>query len=385
MSNTITAYVPTIIARTLRILRERLAMLPRVTTDYDMQFAEIGNTLQIPVTATLTAGDVTPANTAPALTDIAPTNVSLTLNKFKRAPFSLSESDLNQMNMNTDFVPAHLQEGCRAIAKQVADDLWLQYKNIPYYVGTAGTNPFATSLATLALAAKSMDDTLADDVRTMVIDNAAKEKALELGNLIQAYQRGGSGTLNDGQLGNLLGFDMQRDSRVPTHTAGTITTGLVSKSATNIAVGALTCTATTAASTGACALVVGDIIVFAGDSQTYVLTSAATQASASTDVTLNFYPGKKVADTGGSAITVKGNQTVNLGFDRGAFALGMRAPRNPERALNTVIPFADNGPGGTGMVFGLSMVPNYWAETLEIVALYGTTTLRPERAVRMAG
>jgi hypothetical protein len=385
MSNTLTAYVPTIISRTLKILRERLVLLKSVTTDYDAEMASIGQTIQIPVTAALSVASITPAATPPALTSIAPSSVSITLNKFEAAPMSLTASDLNQMMNNSDFVPAHLEEGARNVAKSIEDTLFLQYKNIPYYVGTAGTNPFATSLATLALAAKSLDDTLASDQRTMIISNAAKEKALELGNLIQSYQRGGNDTLNKGQLGELLGFDMQRGSQVPTHTAGTITTGLAVKTSTVHAVGVSSIVATTAASTGACALKAGDIILISGDTQTYTLTADATQATAATDVTLSIYPPLKVATAGGEAITVKASHVVNLGFDRGAFALAMRQPRNPEKAQNVVIPFSDSGEGGTGMQFFLSMVPGYWAETLEVGALYGCATLRPERAVRMAG
>ena len=388
MANTITAYVPTIIAKTIPILRERLPFVTRITTDFDSEMAAIGASLQIPVTAQLTAADITPGSVAPALTDIAPTSVTLSLNKFKRAPFSVSQSDFNSMMKNSDFVPAELEEGARSIAKQIEDDLFLNYKNIPYYVGTAGTNPFASSLATISDAAKSMNDTLASDARTMLLSNTSVQNANKLGNLIQAFQRGGADTLNTGVIGNLQGFDCQRASRVPTHTSGTITTGLIAKASTVVAVGALSAVCTTAASTGACALVVGDIILFAGDTQTYVVTAAATQASAATDVTVSFYPGKKVALAGSEAVTVKASHEVNLGFDRGAFALGMRAPRVPMdsgRYLNTIVPFSDSGPGGTGMQFALSFVPNYWAETLEIVALYGSTTLRPERAVIMAG
>ena len=392
MANTITAYVPTIIARTIPILRETLAFITRVTTDFDTEFASIGNSLQIPVTAQLSASDITPSNTAPAMTDIAPTSVSLTLNKFKRAPFSVAETDLNQMMRNTDFIPAHLEEGARAIARQIEDDLFLQAKNIPYFVGTPGTSPFSSNLSTIAAAAKSMNDTLASDKRTMLLSNTAVYNANQLGNLTQSFQRGGAEYLNTTQLGLLQGFDCQRASRVPTFTAGTITTGLIAKASTSQPVGTTAIVCTTAASTGACALVPGDIIVFSGDGpssgvnqSTYVVTAAATQASAATDVTVNIYPPKKVALVGSETITVKATNEVNLGFDRGAFALGMRAPRNPERALNVSVPFADNGPGGTGMTFALNFVPNYWAETLEIVALYGVTTLRPERAVRMAG
>src|SRR5690606_27985853 len=111
---------------------------------------------------------------------------------------------------------------------------------------------------------------------------------------------------------------------VPTHTAGTITTGLATKAATVQALGDKTIVCTTAAATGACALKKGDIITFAGDTQTYVLTDDATQSSAASDVTLNIEPGLKKALAGGEAVTVKASHVVNLGFHRDAFALAMR-------------------------------------------------------------
>jgi P22 coat protein - gene protein 5 len=377
MANTITAYAPTIIAKTISVLRDRLALVHKVTTDYDSEMLPIGATLQIPVTAAQTAADITPAATAPALISQTPTSVSLTLNKFKRSPMSVTTSDLNSMMRNSDFVPAGIQEGCKSIANQITDDLFLQYKNVPYYVGTAGTNPFASSLATLSLAAQSMDVTLADDVRSMIISNAAKEKALELGNLIQAFQRGQGETLNTGKLGELLGFDMQRDSRVPTHTAGTSSGTLINSS--GVAVG----DTSVAIDTGTGTLVVGDVFTVAGDTQTYVVTTAVADVSSAT---MYFYPAAKVAWANNAAVTVKATHVVNLGLDRGAFALGMRQPRATDHMLNEVIPFRDDqGPQATGMEFALSYVPGYWSETIEVCAFYGSCTLRPERAVRMAG
>jgi hypothetical protein len=90
---------------------------------------------------------------------------------------------------------------------------------------------------------------------------------------------------------------------------GTITTGLVSKAATVVAVGVSSLTATTAAGTGACALKTGDFITFAGDTQVYTLTANATQAAAASDVTLSFTPGLKVAHVGGEAVSVQATNT----------------------------------------------------------------------------
>lgn len=377
MANNISAYVPVIIEKTIPILREHLTFFRHVTTDYDPGFASVGNSLQIPVTATIDTSDVTPSNVAPALTSLTPTSVTLTLDNLKRAPFSATVTDLDKMMLNSDFIPSEIQEAARSLAKNINTTAFAQYKNIPYYVGTAGTNPFASNLNTLASAKLSLDNTLAEeDNRVMVLSNNAVYGANTLGNLIQAYQRGSDATLNTGNPGNLFGFNIVRDSTVPTHTAGTASGVLIN--------GAVTAGATTAAiDTGTGTLVVGDIFTVAGDTNTYVVTAAVADVSSAT---MSFYPAAQTNWANNAAVTVKAAHVCNIGMTRGAFALGMRAPRCPELAINTVIPFVDDqGPEATGMTFALSFVPGYWAQTMELVALYGACTLRPEKAVIMAG
>lgn len=387
MANTLTAYIPTIIARTIPILRETLRIQRYVTTNYDSEMEAVGASLQIPVTAQLTTTPITPSSTAPALTSLSPSSVTLTLNNFQSAKMSVTSSDLNTMMRNTDFVPAHLQEGARSLARSIIDTVWQNTANVPYFTGTPATNPFATSLSTLANARLSLNNTLADtEGRVMLISNTADQGANSLGNLIQAYQRGSAETLNTGELGELEGFMMVRDSRVPTHTAGT-GSGYVTNGATAVGATAVVL------KTGTGTVLVGDIVTFTGDTQTYVVTTGVAAAG-----TINVYPPIQVASSDSTAMTIKATFVANLGMDRGAFALAMRQPRvagnadgmnfmsMPQGQINVVIPFRDDqGPEATGMEFFLSMVPGYWAETLEVGALWGTTTLRPERAVIMAG
>ena len=261
MANSLAAYIPTIIARTIPILRETLQIQNYVTTSYDTEFATVGASLQIPVTAQLVTKPITPSSTAPALTSISPTNVTLTLNNFQSADMSVTSSDLNVMMLNSDFVPTHLQEGARSLARTIVDTIWQNYNNVPYFVGAGGTNPFATSLSTIANAALSLNNTLADvSGRVMLLNNGAWQGAGSLGNLIQAFQRGSAETLDTGELGMLEGFRCIRDSRVPTHTAGTgtsyVTNGATAVGATNVVL-----------KTGTGTVLVGDIVTFSGDTR----------------------------------------------------------------------------------------------------------------------
>jgi hypothetical protein len=185
-------------------------------------------------------------------------------------------------------------------------------------------------------------------------------------------------------IGRKLGFDWMMDQQVPTHVSGTITTGLAAKAATAQPAGSTTITATTAASTGACALVIGDIITFAGDSQTYTVVAAATQASASSDVQISILPGKVVPLTGGEAITVKATHVVNLAFHRDAFGFASRPMGNTSLTNNKDESFQVADP-----VSGLSMRLTYREEfhqtRLAFDVLWGVGVVRPELAVRIAG
>lgn len=176
------------------------------------------------------------------------------------------------------------------------------------------------------------------------------------------------------------------DQNVPTHTAGSITTGLICKAATAVAVGVTSLVATTAASTGACALVVGDIITFAGDAQTYVITEAATQASAATDVTIKFLPALKVAKTGSEAITVKASHVVNMAFHRDAIAFANRPLQQNASMINQLgsISMSDVDPV-SGLTLRLEVTREHKRIRFSYDILYGGVLVRPELACRLAG
>ena len=146
--------------------------------------------------------------------------------------------------------------------------------------------------------------------------------------------------------------------------------------------GAKTATATTAATTGACALKNGDIVTFAGDTQTYALTADATQAAAASDVTLAFYPGKVVAATGSEAITVKASHVVNLAFHRDAIAFATR----PLVEINhpAVISVSQVDPV-SGLALRLEISRQHKQTRYSFDILYGSAVVRPELGVRIAG
>lgn len=387
MSNSLTNIQPKILARGLMTLRE-LAIMPRiVNSDLSAQAAEKGASIDVPIPSAVTATDVTPAATPPALVDTTPSKVVVNLSNWKEARFHLSDQDLGNIDANAHFLPMQTQEAVRALANAINLSVLQEYKGVYGFAGTAGTTPFATTAAAAVEARQILNEQLAPrSDRRGILNGDAESNALLLGPFADASQTGENMVKIDGVLGRKYGVDWYADDQILTHTAGTITTGLIAKASTAQAAGLETIVGHTAASTGACALVVGDIIEIAGQSGTYTLTAVATQASANSDVNLAISPPLRVALAGSEAITVKASHVVNMVFHRDAFALAMRPlasarPSGGEGLAN--ITTLTDPQTGISMRLELSRQHKAWVWSFDV--LWGVKLVRAALATRLAG
>jgi len=390
-ANAINPIIPKLLGRAMLILRERCTMVGLVNSDFNEEAKEFGKTVDVPVDdEDTTADDVTPAVTAPTPTAANPKTVPLTLDKWKHKDFFLGDDDMTRIDKDRHFVPMQMANRVRALANQINQDIFATYKEVYGYVGDAGTTPFGASGSLAGVnGAIGPREQLAKqrcplDDRAIVLNFAAEAKALALPEMADVERVGERGAKIKGLIGERYGFMFAADDHVPTHTAGTITTGLIAKAATAQALGLKAIVCTTAASTGACALVVGDIITFAGHAQTYVVTAAATQASAASDVTVNVEPGLQKALVGSEAVTVKATHVVNLAFNRGAIAFANRplVSNKVERANRQMATMQDPL---TGLILRLELMGQYKQTVWDLDILYGVKLVRPQLIVRVAG
>jgi hypothetical protein len=275
-------------------------------------------------------------------------------------------------------------EAVKAIANNVNSFLLNLGRKFYGYVGTAGTTPFASDTSAATDIRKVLNKQLAPKGdRRLVLDVDAEANALALPAFQYVNQGGNDKVMVEGDLGRRFGFDVVSDEEVASHTSGTITTGLAAKAATAQAAGLTSIVCTTAASTGACALKEGDIVTFAGDSQTYVLTADATQAAAATDVTLPIYPPKQVALTGGEAVTVKASHVMNLAFHRDAIAFATRPLIDSAEGLGNLIQSAIDPQ--SGLTLRLEVSREHKRTRFSYDILYGANVVRRELGARLAG
>ena len=379
MANTITNILPKILARGLLALREQAVMPRLVNLDYSNESAQKGDTIDVPIPSSLTVSDTVPSNVLEAPADSAPTKVQISLNNWKKVNFHLTDKQLVDIDKNEHFIPMQMSEAVRALSNQINLTVLQEFKGVYGFVGTAGTTPFGSNVTDATNARKVLNQQLCPrDNRRMVLDFDAEANALALAEFQRVNESGDIGVKREGEIGRKFGFDIFTDDQIVTHTAGGSGTPLVN--------GALAVGDTSVAidgMSGTSGFVVGDVVTFAGHTQTYAITVAPTASSGAQTVTV--IPAIKEIVADNASVTKKASHTVNLAFHRDAFALAMR-PLTSETAGdaygNNIVSMTDPV---TGLSMRLEVYRQYKQVVYELDALWGVKLIRPEYAVRIAG
>lgn len=382
MANVLTDIMPKILARGLMVLREQAVMPRLVNSDYSTEAAEKGDTIDVPISTSVAVTDVTPANVPPADVDTTPTKVQILLNKWKEANFHLTDKEMTEIDRSAHFLPLQTGEAVRALANQVNADIHAEYLGVYGYTGTAGTTPFATTADAINARKLLHQQRAFRDNRRGVLDFDAEASALALAAFADAEKTGENGVKIEGEIGRKYGIQWVSDDNVATHTAGTGFTGTVTVTGAN-AIGAKTINLTTAAAS-AVALLVGDIITIAGDTQTYVITADAT-IGASTTGNILIEPGLAVATAGTEVPTAIATHVVNLAFHRDAFAFATRPLQQSTSDMSLGNMMMSMQDPQTGIVLRLEVSRQHKQVKWSFDMLYGTKLVRPQLATRIAG
>jgi len=382
ISNTLTAILPKILARGLLHLRSRVLMTRLVNLDYSMEAKKKGETIDVPVAASITSGAVAPAAYPAAPTNLTTATVQISLDNWQKASFGLTDKELGQINAQDDFITLEMTAAFEALAVDINDSIFAEYVGVYGYTGTADTTPFGAGVevTSATLARKILNQQKCPrDNRRGVLDFDAEANALALAQFSDAEKVGGSDVKISGEIGRKFGVDWNADDGVPTHTAGTAS-GATTSSA-GYAVGVTTMTL---GSNGTGALVEGDVFTIAGDDQTYVISTGDDDVS--NGGTIVFAPALKVEiTTAETAITVKADHVSNLVFHRDAFALAMRAPDDALKEVFTPDNSYTMQDPVSGLVMRLEVIRMYKQTMWELDVLWGAKLIRAEYATRIAG
>lgn len=383
ISNSIAAIIPTIFAQGLSALRNRCVLPSLINNSYSTNAMEKGQTISIPIPSAITTNAVVPGPYAPDSGSIAPTAAQITLSNWQEAAFTLNEQELGYIV--NGYTSRQITAAISALADYVNQTIFNCYNGVNNVVGTAGTIPFSDGTVGNAV---DLKETLtlwktpyAD--RRLVLDTTTMGNALKLQAFAYMLNSNDPSVMREGDIGRKFGFDWYEDQQVPRHISGTITTGLTANSTAGVA-GAYTFNATTAAASGACALLVGDVIKIAGHTRSYALTANATQASSSSVVSLIVNAPLQYALVGTEAITVVASHTVNLGFHADAFGFASR----------TMAPVAGAEPNPfqmdvadpvSGLTLRLQVREEFHRIRWAFDLLWGVSLVRPDLSCRLLG
>jgi hypothetical protein len=381
--------------------------MPRlVNGDYSADAAKKGATIDVPVPVAVSTQDVAPARIPVTPGNQAPGLVQVQLNNWKQnEPIHLTDKELAEIDMNEHFLPMQMQEAIKALASDVNQSIFAKYKGasrgVYGWVGTAGTTPFGDSvgISSATGARKVLNQQLCPRTdRRGVLDFDAEANALDLSAFSDAEKIMSAIVKTEGEIGRKFGIDWFADDDVPTHTAGTIATntGSLRQCAVNNGAGYAIGDSTInvdfdndAGDAGAGTIVIGDIISFAGHTQTYTVIGSADYTFAANAITgLQFYPALKAAVADDEVITVKDDHVVNVVFHRDAFAFATRALQDAEalqRAIGGSSQIMSMQDPLTGLVLRLEVSRQHKQFVWEFDILWGVELVRPELAVRIGG
>ncbi len=383
MANTLTSIIDKILARGLSTLREQAVMPRLVNVDFNNEASQKGTTVDVPLPKSQTVADVSPSNTPIAAASKTPGLVQIAMSNWKQTDFHLTDKEMVEVDRNRHFLPMQSGEAVKALANNIDIAIHTELGNRVYgFIGVAASTAF-DSVVTATDARKTLNNQLAPmGERSVVLDPDAEAKALALSAFSDLEKTGDRKVKIDGELGRKLGLDFFMSQNVQTHTSGSATAGDGLQVATEAAVGVSTLLVKTSAGTAIFNL--GDIFTFAGDTQTYVITTKVTATTASTSIA--FDPALTTIASAGTILTVKATHVMNLAFNRNAAAYVTRplqaAVGGDVLGGSIVRSLSDNM---TGLVLRLEVSRQHKRTAWEFDVLYGTKTLRPEFGMRIAG
>lgn len=326
---TLTGLIPTIYSAMDTVSREQAGFVRAVSMDSGAERAALNQTVMSPVVGAMVAENLTASNVPADTPAQTIQNVPITITKARSVPFGITGEEnlgLNNAGTTARVNRDRIAQALRTLTNEVEADIAALHVSASRAFGTAAGTPFGTGgdLSDFAAARRILADNGAPSGELkMILNNTAVERIRgKQSSLFKVNEAGSDDLLRTGSIGMVQGFAVGESAQVKTAvTPGTVTATV---DATGYAVGSTSFTLSAAA----VALLAGDIITFAGDTNPYVVKTAVSGTGGTLVIQ---EPGIRVAMSAATkAITVVAATNRNMFFHRGAIQLAARAPAMPD-------------------------------------------------------
>lgn len=357
---------------TLPRLIENLVFPNLVHKDFSNDFVKgKGAKIQVKKPVILEAKDFN-ESTGTEVQSVNEESVEVTLDKL--ATVDVEFSALESATNVDDLTRLFLEPAAVALAQKINSDGLELYKDIPYFVGSAGSTP--DGLDDFANARKMLNiNKVPVAGRKAIWDPNADAAFTQIPAIVNAEKSGSTSALREGSIGRVLGFDNYMSQSIKTHASGTA----ISSSITLAVDGAATKGSNTIhidGGTGTETLLKGDLLQIG--KFTYTVTADTTFASGEADVPV--YPSVQAAHANDTKVTGISSYVANLAFNPLAFAYVTRPLTTPSGVESYVTSY--NGIS-LRVVKGYDM--KYKKDMLSMDVLYGYKTMYPELATLILG
>ena len=385
-----------VVQRAAVTLREKAGLLKGVAIDASPDPQNLGYSVSIGEHVKGDATTVTPSSgNGPSTSEDSFSAKLVSLDTFNEKPVTIDADTLATHNLSYNVGQA-IDNAIGSVINSMSEAMNSLYYLIPNTAGTAGQSIFSdgsnytlNNMATVAGVLDGLD--VPEGNRAFIVSNTEAANYRKITSVQNQNQMGNDMVRRTGLLGMDMGFEIAADKRIKTHTVGTITTGLITKASTAVLAGTTSFVATTAASTGACALKKGDLISIAHSSgaRTYAVQADVTQASAATDTAaITLDRGLEFALVGSEAVTIAtgfGTGTQNIAGDLRGYGLLNRIPAIMASGMTAL----QEPKVITDPVTGISLLMGYYGQNARIVydviALFGVNVVQSDLLVRAQG
>lgn len=371
MANSFTT-LKTIARQALPRLIDNLVFPNLIYRDFSEEFHDVGDTVRVRRPVTLEATEFS-AEQGVTYQDMTDDVVDVTLDHI--ATVDAYATAIESATCLDDLNRAFIEPAAAALAEKINRDGLQMYKDVPYFVGTAGTTP--STLADFSGVRKALNLSRAPLLgRAAVWDTEADSLLTQLPAVVNAEKSGSAQALREGSLGRVFGVDHYMSQSVCRHTCGlTASTGVkvngaVSEGATQLNIDASSLSGK---------LVKGDLLKIGERSFTVTEDSQSAVSNAISGVKV--YPAlPAIADN--ADVAVIGSHTANLAFHPMAFAYVTRPLANPDgQGVSSYVTSFN----GISLRVTKGYDQKYKRSTYSMDVLYGFKTVYPELAVRALG
>lgn len=376
MANVFTALQPQLYGAAQDVSAEAFGVISAIAASFDDKGVAIGDKVRVPIAPPASTADYTPAMSASAGADATASNVEVEITANKQVSWHLTGEQLRSLqNGGTDgeWVRQMIAQGMRALRNEAEIACAAAVKQgASRAVGTAGTNPFASTIDIIPDARKVLLDNGApmSDLQ-LVINSTAGTAARKLGIIQQAYQAGSDAERRSGDLMRQFGFSIRESAGIATHTKGT-GTSYVTSGSTAVGVRDI------ALITGSGTVLAGDVVTFAADANNkYVINTGVAAAGT---ITLG-RPGARVTIATANAMTIGNSYSANLAFERNAVVGIMRPPVMPDNPLIQRTLISDQN----GMTYLLVQIAGDGMATWRLHLAYGFKVVQGEHVAIVLG